>query len=345
MSGHVFAQVVLWPPCVTGYSGFTYSTRSAHGIESLRLGHYYGFVYGPYGYLYLGIIEFDAQYTACGGELPTTGMTSDNWTARLCDLEVISAYSGHPQQGQYFDCVLDAMQDNKQDCLVDNDWLWTESAIQHLFSRIPEVGTRYTDIDITESLRNDLFGVGSGEISTGYILRTNVGLKYFKQRVVFDDRIPYIAIHVDTGGEPTKTPPPMLSTPTPTSSPTPFDPDEDLPSLGVRLTMPAHYYSPHDECRLDLTLNNSGFQRNNVVLFVVLDVYSQFFFYPDWNETVDYSANTLDLHHGVRQMSIIPQFNWPAGIGHGGPARFLSMMTDQNVSEIIGEMDDWEFSW
>lgn len=380
VTASIQAQILLWPPCVSGSSGYS---RSLAGLPATQKGdlsdehrlyvdRHNGFMFNTSIYLDNGIIEFDANQTACGGILPTADMTEHNWTARLCNLEVVTARHTSNNFFSYpFVCDLHGLPDFREDCEIEFDeWQSHSGFIRHLFSDAPDPGTVYTDIDVTDQLRNDLFGPGSTDLTTGFILKTELGNYDLDwAQAVFDSNKPYIAIHVDTGSEPTKTPPPMstssptptplpsftpLPTPSPDASPsiTPLPtitpspgPGEDVPIQGVVLRIPAQHFVPGMVFQLDVDLYNSGFALTDVCLFVILEVHGLFFYFPDWNDLPDLSRIKLDVYSGVSRVPILRPFTWPDTVDGMAQARFLGAMTDPTVSRIIGSMDSVEFTW
>jgi len=80
-----------------------------------------------------------------------------------------------------------------------------------------------------------------------------------------------------------------------------------------------------------------------VKLFVVLDVFGDYFFYPSWSETVDFetrilpeaSSTTIDLL----------EFLWPSGAGGADGLRFWAAVTLQGTTELAAEVDSTEFGF
>jgi cell division septation protein DedD len=164
---------------------------------------------------------------------------------------------------------------------------------------------------------------------------------------------------------PSSTPVPPSATPSPTSTPSPTPTASPLPptpsprpsptpsatpwpiNLGVRLQMPAHYFSPGDTCSLDATLYNAGGPRSNIALFVILDVYGRYWFWDDWQETLDYE--TIDLDTSARTIPIIPTFQWPdTGSQQAQGLAFWGAMLESNLQRVLGGddgIDRWEFAY
>ncbi|MBN1355463.1 hypothetical protein JXA40_04225 [bacterium] len=134
------------------------------------------------------------------------------------------------------------------------------------------------------------------------------------------------------GTEPTPTPPPE---PTPTPPPT----DE----LGVKLWMPGTEFRPGSPCACKVTIGNPGpGTYAGVPLFVILDVYGNYFFWPSFG-VFDYQEITVDI--GSREFEVLPEFLWPSGVGSATGIRWYAAMTDPAITGLLGTMDTWEFGW
>jgi hypothetical protein len=131
--------------------------------------------------------------------------------------------------------------------------------------------------------------------------------------------------------EPTFTPTP---TPTPTSG---------CSSLGVILAMPSDNFGPGDPCSCTVTVCNPGPQTyTGIPLFVILDVYGSYFFWPSFEE-FDYRA--IDLPVGESDTSVLPDFAWPTGVGTASGLNWYAGMTNAEMSDLLGEMDVFTFGW
>ncbi len=118
--------------------------------------------------------------------------------------------------------------------------------------------------------------------------------------------------------------------------------------LGIALAMPAALFTPDDACYLSATLCNPGpGQLTAVPVFVILDVgIGQYWFAPSWTmypPGVD--MYTLNLPVGSTTIDIIPAFVWPTGTGAGGPFTFWGALTDTQITQVIGDMAEFQFSY
>lgn len=147
---------------------------------------------------------------------------------------------------------------------------------------------------------------------------------------------------------PTNSPTPTLS-PTPTTEPTVTA--TPIPGIGVRLIMPANHFAEGDECYLHALIYNGVQPRNDVLFFVVLDVYGNYWLYPQWRSYaggdiypgVDYLI--IDANLGLESRIIIPSFLWPPGTGAADNLFFLAALVEPDYSGIIGDLATFEFSY
>ena len=157
---------------------------------------------------------------------------------------------------------------------------------------------------------------------------------------------------------PTKTPLPTM-TPTPTKTPTsyPYTPTEtpQLPTLtptisptateeltlGVKLFLNDTFFTPYEDFHLYLKTMNPN-QEFTCNLFVVLDVYGQYWFWPDWTQELNYVI--FNCPNGTDMINIL-EFVWPQVQTTMTGLKFWGAMTEVNTFEIIGNFDyvEWGF--
>lgn len=134
--------------------------------------------------------------------------------------------------------------------------------------------------------------------------------------------------------------PSLTSTTTPASSPTPTI------ILGVRLWMPATFFSPGDPCGLQAQLFNF-YNPQVALLFVVLDINGQYWFWDDWSQEMDFVA--LRIFIGVTELTIIPEFTWPdTGMCSLVGLRFWGAMTNEEMTVVLGDSEGiglWNFGY
>jgi hypothetical protein len=125
---------------------------------------------------------------------------------------------------------------------------------------------------------------------------------------------------------PTHTATPVFS-PTPTQSPA----DEFLFSLSLSSDM----FAPGDVFLLETHVFNPGTAFADVSLYVILDVYGAYFFYPSW--TTDHDCQTVTLPNGQTR-HIILDFVWPHVEGHADGIVLWGGILDE-FGSLLGQID------
>jgi len=114
-------------------------------------------------------------------------------------------------------------------------------------------------------------------------------------------------------------------------------------ALGVRIYMPLKYYRAGDECFCDVYVCNPDDETyTDTPLFVLLDVYGEFYFAPTFTG-VDFYVE--DVVPGETLVSVIPHFIWPEGISPVSDIIWYAAMTNKSITEILGEWDMFIFGW
>ncbi len=158
-----------------------------------------------------------------------------------------------------------------------------------------------------------------------------------------------------TAPPPTETPTPVpTETPTPietaTPSPVPTDtPDitptttPDITELGVDLQLSQDIFHSGDRFLLQAILSNPGPDEPADVPFVVLlDVFSDYFWYPGW--TSEFQFEPVDLNIGRQDKSIL-DFTWPEVDGSAEGLLFYGAFLNNSFTEIVGNWDYVSFGW
>jgi Peptidase family C25/Propeptide_C25 len=124
--------------------------------------------------------------------------------------------------------------------------------------------------------------------------------------------------------------------PTPTPAPT-------CGPLGVSLWMPAQLFEPGDPFACSVfCCNPSHTIYSDVPLFVILDVYGEYFCAPGFTE-MDYY--TISLEPGLAEMVILSEFPWPDDAGSATGLTWYAGMTNPEFTALFGEFDTWIFSF
>ena len=109
--------------------------------------------------------------------------------------------------------------------------------------------------------------------------------------------------------------------------------------------MPGSTFAQGSTCSLDLDVTNPGNSRN-VDLYVLLDVYGDFWSYPSWqhiSEGLDYE--TQSVLPGGHELELIPEFTMPA-VSATGPLYFYAAMFEPgtlSLETLVSNGAVWEF--
>ncbi len=114
--------------------------------------------------------------------------------------------------------------------------------------------------------------------------------------------------------------------------------------LGTKLWMPSDVFHAGDPCACNVTVANPGPETyTDVPLFVILDVYGTYFFWPDFS---DFNYQNLEtLAPGINEYVVLPEFPWPEVSGNVSGILWYAAMTNAGITELFGTLDMWEFGW
>lgn len=108
--------------------------------------------------------------------------------------------------------------------------------------------------------------------------------------------------------------------------------------------MPSDYFIPGDTFALAVELCYRGDDvPETLPLFVVLNVYGEVYFAPDFTRTVSYYEQSIVP--GLTIVEIIPAFPWPEGAGSAVGVTWFAALTDPGMTGLVGEMDMATFGW
>ncbi|MCD4655461.1 DNRLRE domain-containing protein [bacterium] len=139
------------------------------------------------------------------------------------------------------------------------------------------------------------------------------------------------------------------STPTPSVTPTPFGTPTSTPSAGpgqiyVNIDMPSDYFHSGDICSCSITVQNGEDQPlDEHYLCAVLDVYGYFYFAPSFTQEFDSYTHSIPIGESV--VEVLPEFNWPIGVGQADGIQWLAAILNPELTELISNLDIFIFSW
>ncbi len=147
----------------------------------------------------------------------------------------------------------------------------------------------------------------------------------------------YAAIILDISPAPTPT---VTNTPAPSATPSPT---ASIPDLGLYLNLSKYYFYPGDLFILRVLLSNPGPQTyESQPIAILLDVYSNYFWYPSWDQ--DFNFETVDIGIGFEQMEIL-NFVWPMNCGRQDGIFFYGAILNKTLDEIIGNWSQVSFGY
>lgn len=113
--------------------------------------------------------------------------------------------------------------------------------------------------------------------------------------------------------------------------------------IGCTINMPSHDFGPGDECYCDVLICNNEFEDyTDTPVFVILDVYGNLFFAPEFD---DFSFYNQTIYPGIQYIHVIPRFAWPANTGSANGIIWYAAMTNSAMTALFGEMDSFTFGW
>ncbi len=111
---------------------------------------------------------------------------------------------------------------------------------------------------------------------------------------------------------------------------------QNMGDVDLELSTNRTFYRSGDQFMLSVGMYNQG-PAKTVDLYVMLDVYGQYFFWPGWTQNLDKALR--NLYEWNYHSENILQFNWPAGSGAANGILFWSAVMNQNGSHLF----DYEY--
>ncbi len=112
---------------------------------------------------------------------------------------------------------------------------------------------------------------------------------------------------------------------------------------GCTIDMPDDFFQPGDTCYCTTTVCNATTETyHDIPLFVVLDIYGNYYFAPDFT---DFTYFVVNLTPGLREVTILKEFTWPTGAGALSDIYWYAALTDQQVTTTVGNVAVFKFGW
>ncbi len=107
--------------------------------------------------------------------------------------------------------------------------------------------------------------------------------------------------------------------------------------------MPAHHFLPGDVVTVYAKVWNAGLNTlRDYPFWVILDLYGQLYFAPDFDGVNCYSQ---EFPPGLTEIPVLPPFIWPEGIESAEGVLWYAALTSPEMNEIVGEMGVFDFGW
>ena len=136
----------------------------------------------------------------------------------------------------------------------------------------------------------------------------------------------------------TATIPPYTATPTPMEA-TPTA----LPQIGIVIDTNRDNYENGDRFRLFTYISNPG-PELNICQYIILDVQSNYWFWPNWSKDADCLSRKINSGEYVPNETIL-EFEWPAVEGSAQGLIFWAALVDPDAMEIAGSYDFVEWGY
>ena len=137
--------------------------------------------------------------------------------------------------------------------------------------------------------------------------------------------------------------PNLGSNPTPTPTPTPPPAQANL-----YFRMPQTYYYPGDVYYVDAVIDNPGAPQYYAALFVVLNIYNDFWFWPNWGKYPDnISWAWINMETGSWYWEVLPAFYWPAVYSSMSGINYIGVALDNSGNNLLTNvaMISWGFGY
>lgn len=148
-------------------------------------------------------------------------------------------------------------------------------------------------------------------------------------------------------GTPTFTPIPPTATPTtepgePTNTPIVPTATPSGDKGTVLVIMPDAEFSPGENCFCQVKYSMPT-QQYDMPLFVLLDVWGSYFFYPSFSTTMDFSR--VDPGPVPTTEYVVPEFAWPSGVGSAAGIVWWAALTNESMTELMSNLGTFTFGW
>jgi len=113
--------------------------------------------------------------------------------------------------------------------------------------------------------------------------------------------------------------------------------------LTVDVEMPAHFFRPGDECSCEVSVCNPGSAvLEGYPLFVILDVWGNYFFAPGFS---DFEYYDRAFPQGEQSIEVLETFLWPEASGNAEDIYWYAALTNPEMTELFSDTGSFRFGW
>ncbi len=141
---------------------------------------------------------------------------------------------------------------------------------------------------------------------------------------------------------PTLTTTPAPTTPTPVASGTATPAPTHPQMVTFTLSLNQQEFRPLDQFRLSGRLTGGPYD-TTVDLYIVLDVYSQYYFYPSWEQEITFAR--IEIEHYWDVTLDIFNFAWPRNVGQASGLWFYGIICEPGTYNLVANYSSIAFSY
>ncbi|HNS40483.1 MAG TPA: hypothetical protein PKJ56_09610, partial [Promineifilum sp.] len=108
------------------------------------------------------------------------------------------------------------------------------------------------------------------------------------------------------------------------------------------LSLNQQEFRPLDQFRLSGRLTGGPYD-TTVDLYIVLDVYSQYYFYPSWEQEITFAR--IEIEHYWDVTLDIFNFAWPRNVGQASGLWFYGIICEPGTYNLVANYSSIAFSY
>jgi len=114
--------------------------------------------------------------------------------------------------------------------------------------------------------------------------------------------------------------------------------------LTVNLTLSQEFFTPGDQFLLTFCYQNPG-SGQSLDQYVLLDVFGLYFFWPGWEEAVDFERTFVRPGSNCADPQTILEFTWPDTDAAADGVAFWGAYLNPSAPVIVGNFDHLTFGF